>query len=107
MVLGAWMLFAPRDHDRGNFGPDQAPSQPAGVQPTQQESTDSGYDPNDYQGPLNTPTFSPRPHRSPTDSPSAPATTAPTSTTSEPPPPPTSTTSGPGNGHGHGHGHKP
>jgi hypothetical protein len=105
-VLGAWMQFAPRDHDRGDFGPDQTPTQPAGVQPTQQTSTDSVYDPSVYKGPLNTPTFSARPSPQRTNSPSGSATsTAPTSTTSEPPPPPASSTSGPGNGNGHGHGH--
>jgi hypothetical protein len=110
MIVGAWMLFAPSNHG-GDFAPDQAPTQPAGVQPTQEASTDSGYDPSVYRGPVNTPSFSPHPSplRTSTNAPSGSGTSpAPTSTTSAPPPP-TATTSGPGNGNdnGPGHGHKP
>jgi len=109
MIVGAWMLFAPSNHDRGGFTPDQAPTQPEGVQPTQQTSTDSGYDPSVYRGPLNTPSFSAHPHRSPTSGSTSGTPT--TSSTTGPGSPPTTqtttqpTTSGPGNGHGHGHGH--
>jgi hypothetical protein len=109
MVVGAWMLFAPSDHDHG-FTPDQAPSQTEGVLPTQQGSTDSSYDPGVYTGPLNTPTFSPHPSRlgTATSQPGGSTTTA--GPTSAPHPPSTTsspTTSGPGHGHGNGHGHKP
>jgi len=109
MIVGAWMLFAPGDRDHGGLTPDQAPTQPEGVLPTQQTSTDSGYDPSVYRGPLNTPSFSPHPSPQRTTSGST-TTSAPTSSTGVPQPPPTSatsapTTSGPGNGHGNGHGH--
>jgi len=110
LVAGAWMLFAPAPRDTQPLAPDQDSS--VLVRPPPNTSSNgSGYDPGVYTGPLNTPTFSPHPHLTPTGSPSGSTTAGPTGPgpTSEPTPTIEPTTSGPGNGHGngHGHGHKP
>lgn len=111
LLAGAWMLFAPADRDTDPVGPGGGTSQPGLPAPTT-SSGDSSYDPGVYEGPLNTPGFTPKPSTGPTGSPTGTATsgTSGPGPTSGPPPAPTTTTStptwGPGNGHGHGHGPK-
>lgn len=105
LSAGAWMLFAPRDP--GPYDGPETGSPSTVLAPTQAPTTDFGYDPTPYTGPLKTPKFTPRPSPGTTGG-SAPAGSDPTSQEPAPPQPtaqPTTATTDPVPGNGHGHGH--
>ena len=106
IVVGAWMLVHPGGSEVGPTTPETTPTSILET-PSSADTPDGGYDPGVYNGPLNTPTFTPHPSRTPTGTgqPSTGGTTSGPQPTPEPQP--TATTTGPGHGHGHGHGKNP
>lgn len=105
LVAATWMLFAPSGSSDDGLDPRTTTTTTLPTVPGSSGAAES-YDPGIYTGPVNTPTFTPRPKPGTTGGTAAPSPTQPsTLPTVWPSPKPTwpapSPTSTPGHGHGH------
>ena len=105
LVAATWMLFAPTDPSDVRIDPDTPPATTLPSVPGS-SGTDASYDPGVYTGPVNTPTFTPRPKPGTTSGTAAPSPTQPSTVpTKWPSPEPTWPGPAPTTSPGHGHGH--